>query len=234
MTFFYDNAINVYTDASVTTKFGQYVSAPGFLLYKGKDLCEVKKMVLQDCSNTFGELYAVKLALEFGTSFCYNGDKKSPPLPMNIFSDSLVAVNSVREWIAKWVNNSKDRILLNKQNTPVKNQEVLLDIMNTILFFNTNINIYHVNSHLRDNNPKDIYIFKENFKKYNNIELKDFNLIRHMIRCNNHIDEVTRLHLRRVTDSDNYDPNSHILRYPLSWFPTEKDLAEYVELINKA
>lgn len=235
MTFFYNNAINIYTDASITNKNSENIGAPGFLLYKGNDLCEVKKLVIHNCNNNFGELYAIKLALEYGISYCYNGNPNEKPLPINIFSDSLISVNSIRKWLVVWTNNSRERserTLINNQNLQVKNQNILLDIMNIILFFNTNINIYHVTSHLKPNKIDDINLFRNKFYDTNNIYIKDINLIRHMICCNNHIDEVTRLHLKRVTNDENYDPEKHKIVYPISWFPTEEEIKNYSNLVN--
>lgn len=232
MTFFYNNAINIYTDASITTKNSENIGAPGFLLYRGNDLCEVKKLVIHNCNNNFGELYAIKLALEYGISYCYSGNPNEKPLPLNIFSDSLISVTSIKKWLVTWSNNSKDRILMNNQNNAVKNQNILLDIMNIVLFFNTNINIYHVTSHLKPNRIENINLFRKKFFEINGIYIKDINLIRHMICCNNHIDEVTRLHLKRVTSNENYDPEKHKLIYPIKWFPTKEDIENYSNLVN--
>jgi len=235
MTFFYKNAINVFTDASLVRKNDTPITCSGFITMQDGNIIDKGLKVIHGSTNMYGEIYAIKMGIENLLQY------KDTDRFLNLFSDSRVSIFGLREWIMLWYSNSQDKILKNSSNVPVYNQEVILEIMRLIVQSKVHVNFYHIPGHMRPNNEEDM-------SKFRSIFLKNFNsdnyfnnplscipndILVEMCVYNNMIDKMSRHYLNQIVESKDYDPNKYkrYSIYPFYWFPKEQDMETYQQLI---
>ena len=177
----YGNALNCFTDASYIdgTTCAGYV-----LVYKGKIL-EQDARICSCKSNNYGEAYAVYM----GVLALYRNINISPYL--NLFSDSKLTTDALKDWCRGWVKASKDGIFRNKEGKEVANQEVFKSIIYNIYWNNTTIQIFHQLAHLNRNSEKDMKKMKERFFMENGVILSD-EILLELCHYNAYIDHYTR------------------------------------------
>lgn len=111
---------------------------------------------------------------------------------INIFSDSKVAVFSLREYIHKWklINNE-----FYSNGNRVVNQELYIECYQLIQELSKThiVNIFHQKGHIKQSNYNSLLLASDVFKKNNGILGEvDMNLIRYISLYNNYIDHTTR------------------------------------------
>lgn len=114
---------------------------------------------------------------------------------INIIADSKICIYGLREWLFNWVNNTGpgETVMISSQGTPVANQEVILQIIYTILQNNLSINFYHQNGHKNCNSMKDMIEAKKTFIKSNYISCDvDMELIKNISIANDYVDRFTK------------------------------------------
>ena len=149
---------------------------------------------------------------------------------INIIADSKICIYGLREWIFSWINNTdpSGKIMISSQGTPVANQQVILQIIYTILQNNLNINFYHQNGHKNCNNMKDMKAAKEAFIKSNYISCDvDMELIKNISIANDYVDKFTKQELDRFIPDRIIRPNIY-----MNYIYKPFDADRYNELIR--
>lgn len=191
--------LTIFTDASLLGKVdknnGNRVCAGAIAVSNGTRECELHS-ILERATNNQGELTALSLAMIIADRYKNRYDT------FDIFSDSLISVKGLREWLYTWIRTSRDGILRSTTGE-VKNQDIILRIANFIVcrFDHTkSINIYHCNGHIytKRDYRKALRNLCMNFNYISDagIEYLKSNL-QHIQRWNNYIDESTRASLTR-------------------------------------
>lgn len=167
--------LNIFTDSGFDKDtYNMYVSFPGFVAVTTKEgvdyvIGDGVKQIENSTSNN-GEINAISMGIDFAIQ---NKDKYEY---INLFSDSQYCVNSLREWIFKWLNCKKKKYnedtgaeyidLCNSTKSSVENQSEFLTVIKKIIDNNLNICIYHVKGHV-SNTPKDLQMAHSLFCKSN-------------------------------------------------------------------
>lgn len=192
---FEKDSLNFFTDASIQKELdGSITSCSGCIGYYGTDENPIYKNteVLFNSTNNQAEIFAIYMAI-IGIIhlICERNISVSH---INIFSDSLISVNGLRNWITGWVKNSKNNELYSSSGQLVANQSIFLNCIYAILGYNLKINIYHVHGHKSQNIDKEVQLFKHDFEKLNDLEGNSISiaLAKRLIKENDIIDNLTR------------------------------------------
>lgn len=216
---FNDQTLNIFTDASISKlPNGSYRSCPGLIAYvKPNRSCFSHIRVLENSTNNEGEIYAIFDAVQYAA---LNKQYK-----INIFSDSLISVKGLKEWIYGWINNSRDKILYNASGQPVSNQYYFLAIISYILSENISLNLYHIHGHINSSNKYNLINTAKQFIQINKLDYDtiDLNLIKTMVDANNRVDNMTRTTLESPPMES---------RQIMLYISPNIDLERYGQLIN--
>lgn len=181
-----DNTINIITDASVKhMQNGTYISVPGYIITDEKHDIGSNVTPVFNSTNNEGEIMAIfnglsNLIRSFDNNYLKN--KK-----INVFSDSLLCVKSLREWIFKWRYNEYN-VFINSSGTNVSNQNIIKFIIDLIIKNKVEFNIYHIKGH---SEHMSIDSIKELFIQLNNIDI-DYDYLQYILCNNRKIDMLTR------------------------------------------
>lgn len=194
---------DVFTDASAATNTiwtsslpcrTYYVSAPGAAIYdENFNIIDSTINVFHNYTVNQAEAKAIYYGLLLGYRHA------NPDEVINIFSDSKISVEGLRNWIFSWMErfyrtNPEDGILIGSDGrSPVLNQTIFLGIIDTILQMNRPVRFYHIRGHMKVNSFSDRVKFQRSFVKENNIGCKlSESFISYCIRGNDIIDKMTR------------------------------------------
>ena len=115
----------------------------------------------------------------------------------NIFSDSIISIRGVREWIFHWIynaNKKRNNILTLASGVPVSNQIYFKIIFNQIILNRLDIHFYHQIGHGTNKYEK----IASSFYKNNGIPIMRLGLTAEFITsCNEYVDGRTRDILRQ-------------------------------------
>ena len=198
----YNNrTLNIFSDASMIKDYGCYS-----VIAVCKDsiidsYCHPVSNTTVNNSEIKGIRAALTLALRWQNAFDF----------INIFSDSLISVMGLREYIYGWRYNPDDQLLYTSVNRPASNQFIFVECHQMLMELNKNSNciirIFHQNGHV-NNIYKDLTRAANSFIKTNSICGKvDLNLIRYISTYNNYVDNCSRNTLRRTDRTKSYiDP----------------------------
>lgn len=180
------NAINVYTDASLTKIHGTTSTCAGYVaVYHGK-IIDSGYRILYNSTNNYGEAYAVYMGVQCLLKYA------DMDTFLNLFSDSKITVDGLRTWIKGWVKNQdRDGNMYSSAGTKVANQELITSIIGLIQNNGIHMQIFHVLGHKNPNNYKDLMASKEMFKRENSVLLSD-DIIREICTYNCFVDNMTR------------------------------------------
>lgn len=155
-------------------------------------------------TNNSGEAAAVALGLKSALDL-YNYSKSIGYIAhYNVFSDSLITIRGVREWLPKWVKSQDPNgNLLNSSRDIVANQDFFKYIFNTIISNpGMYIKFYHQDGHVTDNFNR----MRKNFKKFNGISPEDIGLNpTTLCLCNDFVDVETRRLINQYLNSTEED-----------------------------
>ena len=144
-------------------------------------------------TNNSGESMAVAMGVNLALSFHKSLREQYPYafLHFNIFSDSLITINGVREWLPGWVKNSVGIALRNGRGDLVKNQEFFKFIYNSILRApaDFSVSFYHQDGHI----TKNYQCIEEPFFRRNGVTLEQIGIKAETIcLANDFVDRHTR------------------------------------------
>lgn len=174
---FNDDTIALFTDASYDTKNKRACS--GFV-QAGGDKYDL--IIYNDITVYRAELLAIKLGLKYALE---ESDKKN----IFIFSDSLLSIRSINEWIFNWCIDEAGMLFSTSTNKEVANQDIILDIINMVKDNpNRTIIFYHQRGHIKIKNYDKV---RQTFSKFNNLDIEVPML--DVIRIyNDKVDNITR------------------------------------------
>ena len=148
--------IEVYTDASMKTINNRYFGCAGAICPSTNDS---NYIILPDCTNNQAELIAIYLGIELLAK--YDDNNKF------LYSDSKISVFSIRNWIHEWMKTSVNDILYGSNNKPVKNQSIMIMIVNYVIQHNMIVNLRHQKGHVNFKDPRSLYEANEVFASSN-------------------------------------------------------------------
>ena len=179
-TIYDENTLNIFTDASMYSgTWNNYtVGCAGVELATSIIRTDVVNnlypngyvpnyIVTLDTSNNNSELIALSCGILFAIA------NKNRFKTINLFSDSLLSVNSINDWSRSWFYKSlknRDWDFKTTNGTPVANQQIIKQIMCLIYYNDLKINIYHQRGHC--SNKLDLV--KKDFIKFNNLNSNDY------------------------------------------------------------
>lgn len=202
---FSDNILNIFCDASITDEVSDpepvryykkkigCAMAAGFI---GNDIIESTPRfkashILRWTTNNESEVYALYLAVHMAREAIECLGIKN----INIFADSNFALLGVKEWIYGWVKNSvPGGPLINSSNKEVANQRYFIYIIDTILKYQLNINLVHVDGHVNTSNSNEVIEASMKFQKANNVNIFP-DVMRLICMGNDYVDVMSRAEL---------------------------------------
>lgn len=179
------DSIAVFTDASVNNK--NVTVCSGAVTVDENFDTKYTDVVLSDATVTRGELMAIKIGIEEGL--------KTGKSIINLFSDSMVCIKSLREWIFNWEKNGrKFNKLINSSRETVVYSDLLMEIVNIIVKNeHVKINLFHQKGHIGEGNYP--YSKIKRLFHTNNGFIIDDKFIDIMKIYNNMVDNYTRNNL---------------------------------------
>lgn len=149
-------------------------------------------MIQPEGTNNSGEIGAIALAVNQACTLRRYGIHQLGIEPkFHIFSDSLISIQGVRDWLPNWIKNADENgNLRNSSKKVVANQEFFKYIYNTIATIdNIDITFFHQDAHV----TKNFDTIRVNFKKFNHIDLELVGLTPETICiANDFVDRETR------------------------------------------
>ncbi len=234
-----ENAINIFTDASVLGKIDKHnknkVCGGAIAVDFNNGRVKEYHCVIDKSTNNYGELTALGLGIQLASIY------KDTYERINIFSDSKLSVMSLREWIYGWIRNMNQNYrLLSSTGAEVANQDLIIRITDSIIdnFIpgKHRINIYHCNGHIY--NPKDYYkavrSLSLNFKY--RLSEEEFKMLQYYMkiiqRWNNYIDESTRSSLHTMQYGVEYFADVGTLKQCMEYPMTYDLLDQYSRIVS--
>lgn len=226
---FNPGTLNIFTDASIKKlPDGETLGCPGALcvytLNNGQlSILDVACYIERYATNNSSEIKAISLgvakALQYRNLF----------RTINLFSDSRICIQGIREWIFNWVNCINSGLMCSSSGEPVANQNTFASISSTIVSNNLNINFYHQKGHVKKSNDKAIENAMRVFKEVNKLDVS-FELMKELSNFNDLIDVTTGVELEMLNLPliNPFTKQDVIMRFDMDNFDSYK----YQELIN--
>lgn len=142
--------LELFTDGSSIINDKVRASASAYAVYIKDQLIKDGTEFYNNGTNNLAESSAILEGLNRVNKMIKKVDKKYIHLPVEIhvYADSLITVETCREWIYKWIERSRNGILYNSSGDEVANQDVFKQIYKKYLINDMYIlKFFHVNSH---------------------------------------------------------------------------------------
>src|SRR5574344_254542 len=205
------NAINTYTDASLTTdKYGNTVTCSGFITtFQGK-IIDQGRLVVVGSTNNYGEIMAIEMGVKNLLSYAGNNAF------LNLFSDSEISVMGLKYWIYGWLRDRDPNTFRLRSSTgqEVANQEVFCNVIDHITKAGIRFNIYHQRGHKNPNKPFDVHTVIKTFKRVNGEDIGR-DIVQEICRYNDTVDVGTRDYLNMIVHSSDYSPYNYMKKEPV-------------------
>ena len=227
-TIFTPNSLNIFTDASIKKLHtGETIGSAGCLVVI--DVLEERKTwaeyrIFRNTTNNNSELKAILLGVQNAIRF-----RREYGRPNNrtirLFSDSQISIFGLRDRIFNW--GFRDNSYIGYDNKPIKNQDVILEIINTIIDNDIHIDFYHQKGHVSYNN-ESLNNAMHVFSVSNNIrENIDIDFIKQISKFSNDVDTLTRDSLKNI---ESLPPEQYI--EPIYFNNIQIDINKYHRLIK--
>ena len=199
---FNDRTLNIFTDASMTKIGNETIGCHGIIAVTTNTILErhifsssnnlhrlgITRYSTNNDSELRGILQGIFFALEYRNNFEI----------INLFSDSMISIMGLKVWLNNWIKNTRNGIMYSTSGE-VLNQELIKDIIFTILNNNLSINLFHQKGHV---NSKNIERAKQTFIRTNELNCDvDMKLIEIISNYNDIIDNKTRENLKWYMDN---------------------------------
>lgn len=190
--------LNIFTDGSMSHNVGSKnipVGCSGAVIVDHNENTNYYTHIIENCTNNIAELMAIYLGIDMVLrNYNYTMYK------INLFSDSLVSINSLKDWIYNWKQNKRG-LYINSSGKPVANQDIITRIVSLICNSNLAITFYHQKGHI---DYRSLSKGVMTFKKTNNIkDYVDMDVIKYISSYNEFIDNRTRCELINYQIQDN-------------------------------
>ena len=203
--FYNKDTLNIFCDASIFGRTGNFTGCYGVIAVVKDDIIDTCYRLVSNTTNNNSEVKGLRAAISMANKW------KNQFKYINIFSDSQISINGLKDYIYRWKFNPKDNKLYTSSGTPAANQSVFIECHYMMLelesIANSIIRIFHQSGHV-DNAYNSIKQAAVVFSKANNIAGNiDLNFIRYISTYNNYVDQTSRSLLRRSNRSLEYcDP----------------------------
>lgn len=166
--------LRIFTDGgciSEDNKKEKFHAATALIVCKNYDNIYKDSLQLPNHTHNYGEIEGIRRSLEFVKAFFEKEKEKN--YIVEIYSDSMLYVNSLNVWIYNWLKKMKNGVIYTSTNQPVINQESILAAHNILIGLKCEKHLYHINSHLQGEKLKHAY---DKFIKRNKckISFEDF------------------------------------------------------------
>ncbi len=227
--FFNDHSICIFTDSSFKRNekcSDSYIgtAAPAYSIYHNNVCIDKGFQFIYDATSVQGELYAVLLGIQAASRYKLNYE-------IRLFSDNQTAICSVRDWIFDWVKETYDGKQTLGPRGRIKNQPIIMNIIQSIVYNNIPIELYHVKGHVNIYNPEKMDNAKMLFLTSNCFHLSPDNIDDKLIQAiaigNNDVDQYSTEMLKMY-----YQDRRFRTVEPIEIGYHSFDLAKYRMLIN--
>jgi len=213
--FIQPDILNLFSDASMKHRGTYFSACYGSVAVSGDQAIEDYLRIQSDSTVPAAELRGIRCSLILALKY------KDYFRSINIFSDSQLAIFSLREYIYNWtydpnINTYRTRT---QKHTPVVNIGLILECFDMLQELRKDkiVNLFHQSGHV-DNGLKNIQRAATVFKASNNIRGNvDYDLIRYISIYNNYIDNKTRSYL----GMDYINPIKNWYYDPIEYIPNE-------------
>ena len=201
--------LNIFSDASTIQVNGVMYGCFGSICVVEDEIIDYQYMVRAYTTVNECEISGILLSLNFALKY------KDKFRFINIFSDSLLSVKGLTEYIYGW--KYRNYCLYNSNNEMVANQYMFVeafDLYQKLLLSNPNCKIYWQAAHMKIENANELCSAEDKFRRYNSFYGKiDLNFVRYISQFNNFVDNATRQYLKR------YEQPVFVTN-PIKFFPT--------------
>lgn len=178
--------LNIFTDASIVSRKGYYDGCYGAIAVYNDQIIDQIYRIASESTNNNSEIKGLRagvyLALKYKNLFKV----------INIFSDSQISIFGIRDRLLTWRVNQETMTLMSKQNTPIMNQDIFLDIVYLMIENNLRINFIHQKGHV-NNHIDNLMGAQHVFRASNQIRGRiDLNMIRFISKWNDIVDRTSR------------------------------------------
>lgn len=200
--FINSQTLNIFCDASMelydkNRNFGD--GCYGAIAYYGENKIDELYRNVTGCTNNNAEIKAIRAGVQLAIKYKYNFSV------INIFSDSIISIYGIRDYIFKWTVNPVNNDLRGYNNIHVASQSVFIEILSTIVREGIYINFYHQKGHININNEYHLKMAEHVFEASNNIrDGVDIELIKYISSKNYEVDKTTRKILKENKNSKKY------------------------------
>lgn len=179
------NILNIFCDASIRPRGKQKDGCYGAIAIHNDTIIDEIYRICSDTTNNNAEIKAIRagviLAAKYRNQFAV----------INIFSDSQISILGIRDRYKTWICG-KDGLLYGYGDTPIKSQEIYIEINQIIKDNSLIINFWHQKGHVK-NNFKSLKEAEHVFIASNGLRQSvDINLIRYISDYNNEVDQKSR------------------------------------------
>jgi len=197
--------LRIFTDGGAYAKDnGKFTAVSSYRIYKDDELLHDKQEVHDDKTNNYAEIYAIATALENVQDYLEVAEPEE--FSVEVYSDSLLCVQSLNVWIYNWIKKAKDGVMYNSTGQKVANQELIKRAFKIKYKLKGHINVWHINSHEPLKKVKELY---KKFLKFNKCDITydDF-LFAYLQnkKCDEAIDPIYREFIKN-NNVDNKDIN---------------------------
>lgn len=229
------NTLNIFCDASISKLpylDGEVIGCPGYICmtynkFKEDVIIDTGHSIIRHSTNNESEITAILMGVNKAVEL------KDQFTTINLFSDSRICIQSLRNWIFNWVNNRDENGMMYGSNKNyVANQQIISRVVNTIIRNNLKINLLHQKGHVNIGIQKHINDARELFESENHLNGVSDDFIKIISYYNNMIDQYTKDVLKEVTPT--FTPvDKYKGMYPLRFMLSDSEMRRYAELINR-
>ncbi len=191
---FNEDTLNIFTDASITKLDNETIGCPGVILV-GTDsngfnhVINSQSYIVNHSTNNDSEIKAIRAGILYGLGYRNNFKR------INLFSDSNICVQGLKDWIFNWINCINGITMYSSSGMPVANQEIFMSIVHILANANFEINIYHQKGHVMINSEESLNKAKNSMLHSNNLDDIDMDLLVQLSIYNDMVDVLTKNHL---------------------------------------
>lgn len=195
------NSLNLFSDASMRrVTYKNHATCYGSVAVFGDNIIDEMFRMNSECTVPAAEIRGIRCSLILALK--HRHEFKI----INIFSDSQIALFSLRDYMYNWkFNKATERYVLAANGKEAKNQEILIECLNMLNELRrTNIvNLFHQNGHV-ENGMASIKEALKCFKISNGIKgIIGYDVIRYISLYNNYVDNKSRSFIRTTNIYDN-------------------------------
>lgn len=232
MQFNYENAVNVFTDASNLPAMNgrtTNIICPAYIVSINGSVLEYGSKMIKSATASYGELYALAMGVQAATRYAYTG------MPIYIYSDSEISISACTKWLQKWYNNGRDNFYLTKgDKNPAANQEIVLDIVRMICHSNVKVGFLNILGHTKNKDVISMDRFRYYFYRANHINGRvPMDHLQNMALMNDRVDNYSREALKSICNPNHPVVNPKEQVPGIYWYPKDEDIQLYLSLVNK-